>query len=236
MGPTGDVSFFIEDKRYLRFPLLGFSSTDTSGQPINCSIGNGTGYCDSSYYESVSSENSFSNNSGHPIFDVNGVSVSCSFDDIIADTTCIETLNNNPPSPWRNGQGSSDYLCLKIDSTMFTTDTGSEWDYKIRVVIFNNCSGSGSSDSGWSLAINCLGCNCNSDFCGGEDDVQISSFSAGSSSSSPSSSSVSPEIVVENVTLLKSGSNENLTLSYPSRTNSNTSILIARAGVFKYFS
>ena len=213
----------------IRKPLFGFSGVDMSGSVSTCATGTNTGYCDSAYYQTETTSNNVSNVNGHPKFASGGITFDCPSSAIVVDSTCIDTLYNDPPSSWRNGQGTSDYVCVRIDSSMFSIDSGTEWDYKIRIVIFNNCSSTGSNDSTWALALSCLGCNCLTDFCGGTDVIPTSSFSSESSSSS--SGSLPVMTIIQNVTVLRSGSNEAAT-SYPSRTSPGLFRVIPEVGVF----
>ena len=86
---------------------------------------------------------------------------------------CCTTDDTVAIPPFRDGNTAvdpgSDYACIKITGDMFSTGTSSDWDNKIRIVIFPGCE-SQSSGANWELMLTCLGCtNCTNDVtnCGG---------------------------------------------------------------------
>jgi len=145
----------------LRSKLFGFSEIGQDGIPYGGgSPVNPYGYLNPSVYTNISSQ--------VVRMDVNGVGVECPVNPI-ADSSCINTATQFPPSPWKK-QNNVAKLCIPVNYNMFSTssDPDDGWRYKIRLIIFPNCS-IGATSMSWSVALNCMDCSCDDVFCGGDD-------------------------------------------------------------------
>ena len=87
----------------------------------------------------------------------------------IFDTGCVNTFFNESPQGWTWLDASdSQRAIIEIDDTMFSTADGDPWAYKLRIVIYPSCDGTGapSSSSFFSLSMSCIGCTCDGCECG----------------------------------------------------------------------
>ena len=167
----------------LRKPIWG----STSGPDLSTSlpqIHSGTkGYYDATQYGSRASSDDILKT-----WDISSESVYDPPVPPIILSGCYLTDEFDPSLPFRNGDQNnvnSDFACIKIDGSYFATNSGDDWDNKLRLVIFPGCSEDDVSGFSWSIDISCLGClNCanNTSLCGG------GPFNGSSSSSSSSQS------------------------------------------------
>ena len=150
-----------DNTNILRSKLFGFSEIGSDGVPYGG--GNPTtpyGYLVPSVYANISSQ--------AVRMDVGGAGIECPVNPL-ADSSCLNTTNQFPPSPWKK-QNNVAKLCIPVNLNTFSVseDPDDGWRYKIRVIIFPNCA-TGATSMNWSVALNCMNCSCDDVFCGGDD-------------------------------------------------------------------
>jgi hypothetical protein len=161
-----------QQTEFLRKPLWGAAVvTPSSDQPYVHSSSQGQGYLSSSNFIEYASSDEILKTWDPESGNVYDRPVSPILRSGCMNAPCCTTNNNTNKPPFREGgnDANSDFACILIDKALFSTGTGSEWDNKIRIVIFSGCQSTGENTS-WELELNCLACNnCNSDLsiCGG---------------------------------------------------------------------
>ncbi len=144
----------------LRSRLYGFESIGSEGIPYGGGTGT-SGYLDSQFY---------SNNAAQAVrFDGAAEGIPCPVSPL-ADSSCVNTISQFPPFPWKK-QGDVGKVCIPINTNHFSTSQEADdgWRYKLRVIVFPNCSPFFASSMQWNLGINCMDCTCDDIFCGGDD-------------------------------------------------------------------